>query len=107
MKGDDVLGTNFTCGRSAASSAAVTKTATVNAGEEIGFHTNTEFTFGGIMHPGPAQIYMAKVPTGTDITDFTGYEPSTEWFKIASFAQKNETTWITYDEKQASFMASV
>lgn len=48
---------------------------------------------------------MAKVPTGMDIKKFAGYEPSAQWFKIASFAQKNDTAWITLRLKEVRFTA--
>ncbi|KAF2866099.1 glycoside hydrolase [Massariosphaeria phaeospora] len=57
----------------------------------------------GIVHGGPAQIYLAKVPANTDITKFTGYEPNANWFKIVSFAQKNDTAWVTLDATEVKF----
>jgi hypothetical protein len=93
--GSELLTNNFTCGRNATQYASFTNTATLIAGDEVGFHTNTDQGDSGIIHGGPAQLYMAKVPTGIDIKSFAGYEPSAQWFKIASFAQKNDTAWIT------------
>jgi len=100
-----LLANNITCGRNATQYGSSTKTATLIAGDEVGFHVNTDQGELGIVHGGPAQIYMAKVPTGMDIKKFAGYEPSAQWFKIASFAQKNDTAWITLRLKEVRFTA--
>jgi hypothetical protein len=96
----------MTCGRNATRYASVTNTATVLAGDEVGFHTNNDIVGNnGIVHPGPTQIYMTRVPTGIDIKNFAGYEPSAQWFKIATFAQKDAKTWIPFGLTEASCTA--
>ena len=50
-------------------------TTTVNAGDTIGFTVNPS-----ISHPGPALVYMAKAPTGTNVATWDG--SGSVWFKI-------------------------
>jgi len=53
------------------------QTATVNAGDTIGFTAVTS-----ISHPGPLQFYMAKVPAGKTAATFDG--SGAVWFKTYS-----------------------
>ncbi|KAI9700525.1 MAG: hypothetical protein M1820_006824 [Bogoriella megaspora] len=50
---------------------------TANAGDMIGFKASTTVT-----HPGPIQIYMAKVPSGQTAATFDG--SGNVWFKVAT-----------------------
>lgn len=97
--GDAIYDSNITCGRLAYLSASKTETATVLAGSELGFRTWKEWT---IVHPGPAQIYLTKVPDQKNIEEFVGDEEGVQWFKIASIAQESDTQWITYNKKEVS-----
>ena len=93
--GDDLYSTNITCGRLAHQSGIDTETATILAGSKLGFRTwwTPQSTY-NIIHPGPAQVYLTRVPKEQNIEEIVGDE--LEWFKIASLAQSNDTAWITF-----------
>lgn len=70
---------------------------TIAAGETLGFVASS-----GIMHFGPCQFYMARVPDGKDINT---WEPAGNvWFKAGSISaiqtggplSGNEATWPAY-----------
>ena len=70
---------------------------TVAAGETLGFVASS-----GIMHFGPCQFYMARVPDGKDVNT---WEPAGNvWFKAGSISavqtggplSGNEATWPAY-----------
>lgn len=64
-----------------------TTTATIAAGEKLGFVANAEVT-----HFGPVQFYMAKVPDTADIN--TWEATGNVWFKAASIsAVKSGAGW--------------
>lgn len=71
-----------------------TGTATIAAGEVLGFAANAAVT-----HFGPVQFYMAKVPDSADINT---WEPAGNvWFKIGSITAvpplgSSEATWPAY-----------
>jgi hypothetical protein len=100
---------NFTCGRAAILSAWNTSTATILAGDEVGFQIANINIDGGptpdppetIFHPGPAQIYMAAVPTGVDFKNFVGDEA--DWFKIAFLGASDNTTWSVWFQTRVNF----
>ncbi|KAK3326803.1 glycoside hydrolase family 61 protein-like protein [Apodospora peruviana] len=77
-------------------------TATITAGEELGFVADQ-----GVTHPGPVQFYMARVPEGKDIN--TWEATGNVWFKAAVIDGTNPTgktsgfTWPTYNKKVVSF----
>lgn len=77
---------------------AGTGEATVAAGSLLGFVPDQ-----GVTHPGPVQLYMAKVPDGADINSWEA--TGNVWFKVASIngenptGQQNGFTWPTYSEK--------
>ncbi|KAK0637394.1 glycoside hydrolase family 61 protein-like protein [Bombardia bombarda] len=79
-------------------------TATVTAGEPLGFVASS-----GIMHFGPCQFYMARVPEEKDIN--TWEAAGNVWFKAGSISavqtggalSGSEATWPTYHKKQVSF----
>lgn len=56
-------------------STITSNTTTVNAGDTIGFTASPN-----IYHPGPALVYMAKAPTGTNVATWDG--SGAVWFKI-------------------------
>ncbi|KAI0137799.1 lytic polysaccharide monooxygenase [Hypoxylon sp. NC0597] len=76
---------------------AGTGTATVAAGDVLGFVANAAVT-----HFGPVQFYMAKVPEGADINT---WDPAGNvWFKIGSITAvpplgSSEATWPAYNKK--------
>ncbi|KAF3931372.1 Endoglucanase-4 [Dactylellina cionopaga] len=69
----DVTSTQMTCYVDA--SNPVTSTASVNAGDTIGFTASPN-----VYHPGPLLFYMAKVPDGQTTASFDG--SGAVWFKI-------------------------
>ncbi|KAK4217479.1 glycoside hydrolase [Rhypophila decipiens] len=78
---------------------------TVAAGDTLGFVASS-----GIMHFGPCQFYMARVPDDKDINT---WEPAGNvWFKAGSISavqtgggalSGNEATWPAYHKTQVSF----
>ncbi|KAF2743332.1 lytic polysaccharide monooxygenase [Sporormia fimetaria CBS 119925] len=81
-----------------------TGTATIAAGEKLGFVAESEIT-----HFGPVQFYMARVPDGADINT---WEPAGNvWAKVAKIdAVKGSAgytsgveTWPAYQKKSVDF----
>jgi len=73
-------------------------TATISAGDTLGFVASS-----GIMHFGPAQLFMARVPDDKDINTWDG--AGNVWFKVGSISavdgggkalSGNEATWPAY-----------
>jgi hypothetical protein len=87
----DVSSTDIRCFQMRAG----TGTATVAAGDDLGFVADQ-----GVTHPGPVQFYMARVPEGKDIN--TWEATGNVWFKVASIngvnpaAKTSGFTWPTY-----------
>ncbi|KAI1338763.1 glycoside hydrolase family 61 protein [Xylariaceae sp. FL0016] len=81
--------------------AAGKSTATVTAGEKLGF-----VAMSAVTHFGPVQFYMAKVPDGADINT---WDPAGNvWFKAGSISAvpplgSSESTWPAYNKKQVDF----
>ncbi|KAK3360521.1 glycoside hydrolase [Lasiosphaeria hispida] len=78
-------------------------TATVVAGDTLGFVASS-----GIMHFGPCQFYMARVPDGQDVN--TWEAAGNVWFKAGSISavgsgvlKGDEATWPAYHKKEVSF----
>jgi hypothetical protein len=73
----DVTSPNFRCNVDASSPAVGAKTSTlsVTAGGTLGFTAKAS-----ISHPGPMQVYMAKVPEGQTASSWDG--SGSVWFKI-------------------------
>lgn len=71
-----------------------TSTATLTAGDKLGFIANAQIT-----HFGPISFYMAKVPAGADINT---WDPSGNvWFKAAvidAVRTGGDWTWPAYSE---------
>lgn len=78
-------------------------TAAVAAGDALGFVVSS-----GIMHFGPCQFYMARVPDGKDVATWDG--AGEVWFKVGSLsaAEKgdgsplrgDEATWPAYRKRR-------
>jgi hypothetical protein len=74
-----------------------TATATVAAGDKLGFVANAAVT-----HFGPVQFYMARVPDGSDINTYEA--TGNVWFKVASISAvqgagaltSSDATWPAY-----------
>ncbi|KAI5918018.1 glycoside hydrolase family 61 protein [Camillea tinctor] len=93
----DVNSPDMRCYQARAGSA----TATVAAGEPLGFVANAAVT-----HFGPVQFYMARVPDGADINT---WDPAGNvWFKAGSITAvppmgSGEQTWPAYNKKTVEF----
>ncbi|KAI9148964.1 putative endo-beta-1,4-glucanase D [Paramyrothecium foliicola] len=59
---------------------AATKTATVKAGDTLGFNVRDI-----LEHPGPANVYLSKAPSGVTAQNYQG---DGDWFKIYSLGVK-------------------
>ncbi|KAF2794320.1 lytic polysaccharide monooxygenase [Melanomma pulvis-pyrius CBS 109.77] len=98
---EELDATNITCGRDAFDAAGTTLTATVIAGEEIGFEVyNCCGLVPHIWHEGPAQAYMSAPPSGTALEKYRG---DGEWFKVAYWGPTNQTHWFPKDKSQLLF----
>ncbi|KAK4228615.1 putative glycoside hydrolase [Podospora fimiseda] len=80
-------------------------TATITAGDTLGFVASS-----GIMHFGPAQLYMARVPDNKDINTWDG--AGAVWFKAGSISAVDNggkaltgtaSTWPAYQKNQVNF----
>ncbi|KAH7923350.1 glycoside hydrolase family 61 protein [Leucogyrophana mollusca] len=71
----DVSSTDLRCNVGGLASGTATQTDTVTAGSTVGLALDQ-----AIYHPGVVNIYMAKAPSGTDISSWDG--SGTVWFKV-------------------------
>jgi hypothetical protein len=84
-----------------------TGTATVTAGEKLGF-----IAMSSITHFGPVSFYMARVPDGSDIN--TWEAAGKVWFKVAEISAvsgaggltSGEATWPAYSTSHVSLKES-
>ncbi|KAK3332575.1 glycoside hydrolase [Cercophora scortea] len=96
----DVSSSDMRCFQGSAGKA----TATIAAGDPLGFVASS-----GIMHFGPCQFYMARVPDDADIN--TWEAAGNVWFKAGSISavqtggplSGNEATWPAYHKTKVSF----
>lgn len=70
----DIDSVDFRCGKDGTNGSS-TETLSVPAGSTFGFTVG-----GSIYHPGPAQLYMAKVPEGETASSWDG--SGEVWFKV-------------------------
>ncbi|KAH6857107.1 glycoside hydrolase [Chaetomium sp. MPI-CAGE-AT-0009] len=84
---------------------AGTATATVTAGDKLGFVAMSSIT-----HFGPVSFYMARVPEGSNIN--TWEAAGNVWFKVAEISARpgagggltsGEDTWPAYNKKTVEF----
>ncbi|GAB1318428.1 cellulase [Madurella fahalii] len=82
-----------------------TSTATVAAGDKLGF-----VAMSAVTHFGPVSFYMARVPDGRDINTWDG--AGNVWFKVAEISAvpspgggltSGEATWPAYNKKTVEF----
>nr|OQO27215.1 hypothetical protein B0A51_05310 [Rachicladosporium sp. CCFEE 5018] len=73
-KGNDILSNDFRC--QPGSSGSNTDVYTVKPGDKVSFLGAYGVT--SIEHPGPAQVYMSKAPSGS----VKEYDGSGDWFKV-------------------------
>jgi hypothetical protein len=93
---------NVTCGRGAfpVFNSASIETATVLAGDDVGFMVSGPFFPGDdaqtIYHDGPGQIFLSKLPTS--IKDLNDYDGSGDFFKIGYAGPVSATAWFLQDK---------
>lgn len=97
----DINDLNITCGRRAFDSAAVTDTADVLAGSEVGFRVSWDGDgkYGRFWHPGPAQIYLSRAPND----DIKNYRGDGDWFKIAYGGPVGNNEWLVWGKHEFNF----
>ncbi|KAK3312691.1 fungal cellulose binding domain-containing protein [Apodospora peruviana] len=99
----DIYSPDVRCGRGASTSGPGSKTATVLAGDEVGFvigrSADEPMEPYIIYHNGPGQAYLSR----SNSYDLSSYEGDGEWFKIASLGAKNDTWWLTRDQTGMNF----
>ncbi|CAE6446365.1 unnamed protein product [Rhizoctonia solani] len=71
----DVTSTDLRCNVGGLASGSSTLTTTVAAGSTVGFQADI-----GLIHPGPLQVYLGKVPSGQTAATWDG--SGANWFKI-------------------------
>ena len=92
---------NVTCGRGAfpVYNAASIETATLLAGDEVGFMVSAPFfeddLIQNIYHAGPGQIFLSKLPQG--LKDLNEYDARGDFFKIGYAGPINATGWALND----------
>ncbi|KAI9654527.1 MAG: hypothetical protein M1821_006617 [Bathelium mastoideum] len=81
--------------------APAANTSTVAAGSMVGFKADST-----VGHPGPIQIYMAKVPEGQTAASWDG--SGNVWFKIATEEPTINSTGLTWSSTgKQEFMAPI
>ncbi|KAK4238322.1 glycosyl hydrolase family 61-domain-containing protein [Achaetomium macrosporum] len=89
----------------AATNKPGTTTATVTAGDKLGF-----VAVSAVTHFGPVSFYMARVPEGRDINTWDA--AGNVWFKVAEISAvpspggaltSGEATWPAYNKKSVEF----
>ena len=99
----DLTSPSLRCGRGATLTGPGTKTAVINAGEQVGFvvgRSADEFILPHVIyHNGPGQAYLSKSTTA----DLDTYDGSGPWFKIAYLGAKNDTYWVTRGQTGMNF----
>lgn len=101
----DVLTPNFRCGRDGWKPHSDTRTATVLAGDAVGFlperystGTNQErVSYDSIAHIGPGMAYLAKKPDGVELSQWDG---DGDWFKIDYTGPSSDESWVLLGAKQ-------
>lgn len=96
--------TDFRCNKGA-SSGASTSVYTVKPGDKVAL--KQAFGGTGMAHPGPAQVYMSKAPSG----DVKSYAGDGDWFKIAqslictpgSAESLKTNAWCSYGDDSIAF----
>jgi hypothetical protein len=100
----DIHDANIRCGRGAATSGPGTKTATVVAGDEVGFvvgrSADEPLEPYIIYHNGPGQAYLSPSSSNSSLDAYTG---DGDWFKIGYLGPKNDTYWLTRDQTGMNF----
>ena len=109
-RGCDDLGTKspaMVCGRNAFPVLnPQIQTATVLAGDDIGFHLSGVFDpedseeYMTIYHRGPAYIFLSKLPDGK--SELSEYDGSADWFKIGYTGAANSTNWAVEGHKSVN-----
>lgn len=99
----DIYSPDVRCGRGATTSGPATRTASIVAGDEVGFvvgrSADEPMEPYIIYHNGPGQAYLSRSTTD----DTTAYEGDGDWFKVASLGARNATDWLTRDQTSINF----
>ncbi|KXT13136.1 hypothetical protein AC579_5636 [Pseudocercospora musae] len=103
-KGSEILENDFRC-QPGGSTGANTDVYSVKSGDKIAL--KQAFGGTGMEHPGPAQVYLSKAPSG----DVKTYDGSGDWFKVSEqllcSSPGNEAilddAWCTYGEDRIEF----
>ncbi|KAG8749747.1 hypothetical protein FRC12_013254, partial [Ceratobasidium sp. 428] len=95
----DVNSSDFRCNVGGLASGSKTSISTVAAGSTVGFQADI-----GLIHPGPLQVYLGKVPSGQTAATWDG--SGANWFKIyaigASFSS-GSLAWPTDNQSTFKF----
>ncbi|KAH7923349.1 glycoside hydrolase family 61 protein [Leucogyrophana mollusca] len=96
----DVTSTDLRCNVGGLASGSVTSTDTVTAGSTVGLALDI-----AIYHQGVVNIYMAKAPSGTNISDWDG--SGSVWFKVHEVTAVTDggtsITWPSIGMTQVTF----
>ncbi|QRV79200.1 glycoside hydrolase family 61 protein [Ceratobasidium sp. AG-Ba] len=95
----DVKSNDFRCNVGGVTSGSSTQTATVAAGATVGFQSDI-----GMSHPGPLQVYLGKVPSGSTASSWDG--SGANWFKIYAIGASFSTgslAWPTDNQSTFKF----
>ncbi|KAF1955754.1 hypothetical protein CC80DRAFT_414304 [Byssothecium circinans] len=103
----DIYDANIRCGRGGAASGPGTKTALLNAGEQVGFvvgRSADEPLEPYVMyHNGPGQAYLSKSLVERGLVGLEKYEGDGDWFKIASLGTESDDVWSTRGKTRMNF----
>ena len=106
----DILTPNHRCGRGAWKPSPQTKTANVNAGDEVAFgieryyassSTGSQVTYDFVGHIGPGMVYLAKKPDGVELSQWDG---DGDWFKIDYKGPATDDSWSLFNQKYYNCM---
>ncbi|KAF8608576.1 glycoside hydrolase, partial [Ceratobasidium sp. AG-I] len=95
----DVTSTDFRCNVGGVTSGATTSTTTVAAGSTVGFQADIPLS-----HPGPTQVYLGKVPSGSTAANWDG--SGANWFKIYALGADFSTgalAWPSSEKQNFTF----
>ncbi|KAF8592832.1 hypothetical protein BDV93DRAFT_357420, partial [Ceratobasidium sp. AG-I] len=95
----DITSTDLRCNVGGLASGATTSTTTVAAGSTVGFQADIP-----LIHPGPTQVYLGKVPSGSTAATWDG--SGANWFKIYALGadfSSGSLAWPSSDKQTFTF----
>ncbi|KAL1597764.1 hypothetical protein SLS60_008251 [Paraconiothyrium brasiliense] len=99
----DLSSPDLRCGRGATTTGPGSKTAVVDAGEQVGFvvgrSADEPLQPYVIYHNGPGQAYLSR----STAENLDHYDGSGLWFKIGYLGAKSDTYWLTRDQTGMNF----